>query len=169
MAVTKQTYNSVGGFAVNETTVINDLRDIKNINTLEIKNSNYTDVNKTDYIMRGNNTAILALSGSGNTIILPSNTINFITANIVAVNTSGSGYYSTKIESHVTCGSSGDVQVLSELITVLKDSVPSGETWSITSYDAGAVNQFSYSSVRGGTVVNIKWIAYVQVVSLQWT
>ena len=169
MAVTKQTYNSVGGFSVNETTVINDLRDITNINTLEIKNSNYSDVNKKDYIMKGNNTSILALNGSGSTIALSSNTINFITANIVAVNASGNGYFSVKIESHVTCGASGDVQVLSELTTVLKDSVPSGETWSVSSYDAGSANAFSYSSVRGGTATNIKWVAYVQVVSLLWT
>ena len=53
MAITKKTYNSVGGFAVNETTVINELRDIKNINTLEIQNSNFIDASKKDYILKG--------------------------------------------------------------------------------------------------------------------
>ena len=169
MAITKKTYNSVGGFAVNETTVINELRDIKNINTLEIQNSNYIDASKKDYILKGSNTAVLALDNSNTLINLPSNTINFITGHIIAVNASGGGHLSVKIESTATCGSSGDVQVLSELITTIKDSVPSGETWTVNSYDSGAANKFSYSAVRGGTIVAIKWIAYVEVVSVLWT
>ena len=97
MAITKKTYNSVGGFAVNETTVINELRDIKNINTLEIQNSNFIDASKKDYILKGSNTAVLALDNSNTLISLPSNTINFITGHIIAVNTSGGGHLSVKI------------------------------------------------------------------------
>lgn len=168
MAVIKKTYSSVGGFAVNETAVINELRDVKNVNTLEIKNSNYSDASKKDYILKGTNTSILSLDNSNTLIDLPSNTINFITAHIVAVNASGGGHLSVKIESAATCNASGDVQVLSELITTIKDSVPSGETWSVTSYDSGAANKFSYSAVRGGTIVAIKWIAHVEVMSVSW-
>lgn len=169
MAITKKTYNSVGGFAVNETTVINELRDIKNINSLQIQNSNFVDGSKIDYILKGSNTSILSLDNSNTLITLPSNTVNFITGHVVGVNASGGGHLSLKIESTVTCDSSGDVQILSELITTIKDSVPSGETWSVTSYDTGAANKFSYSVVRAGTIVAIKWIAYVEVVSVLWT
>lgn len=168
MAVTKKTYNSVGGFSVNETTVINELRDIKNINTLEIQNANFIDASKKDYILKGSNTAVLSLDNSNSLIFLPSNTVNFITGHVVGVNASGGGHLSLKIESAVTCSSSGDVQVLSELITTIKDSVPSGETWSVTSYDSGAANRFSYSAVRGGTIVSIKWIAHVEIMSVLW-
>jgi len=169
MATTKKTYNSVGGFSVNETTVINDLRDIKNINTLEIQNSNFLDSSKKNYILKGTNTAILALDNANTLINLTANTINFITGHIIAVNETGGGHLSVKIESTVTCDSAGDVQVLSELKTTIKDSIPLGETWSISSYDSATANKFSYSAVRGGTVVAIKWVASVEVVSVLWS
>jgi len=169
MAINKQKFNSVGGFAVNETTIVNELRDIQNINTLEIKNSNFIDGSKKDYIVRGSNVSILSLDNSSTLISLPSNTINFITGYVVGVNASGGGHLSAKIESTASCGGAGDVQVLSELITTIKDSVPSGETWSITSYDSGAANKFSYSVSRSGTVVAVKWIGYVQVISVLWS
>jgi hypothetical protein len=169
MAVNKQTFNSVGGFAVNETPVINDTRDVLNVNTLEIKNINYSDSTKKNYILKGTNTAILSIDNSNTPLNLNSNTINFITAHIVAVNASGSGHLSVKLESAVTCNASGDVQVLSELLTTIKDSVPSGETWTIISYDSGAANKFSYAATRGGTIVAIKWFAHVEVVSVLWS
>jgi len=168
MAINKKQFNSLGGFAVDETTVINTTRDLQNINTLEIKSRHYTDASKKSYILRGSNTNILSIDNSSTLITLSSNTINFITAHIIGVNASGGGHYSLKIESTVSCGSSGTVQILSELITVIKDSVPSGETWSATSYGAGAANQFSYSVVRGGTVVAVKWFAHVDVVQVLW-
>jgi hypothetical protein len=169
MAVTKQTFNSVGGFAVDETTIINSTKDVLNVNSLEIKNSNFNDVNKKDYILKGTNSSILSLNSGSTYITLPSSSINFITAHIVAVDAPGTGHYSLKIESNVTCSAAGDVQVLSELITTIKDSVPTGQTWTISSYDIGAVNNFSYSAVRGGTTTAIKWVAHVEVVSVLWT
>ena len=39
MAVNLRTYDSVGGFSVNNTTLVNELKDIKNANTVEVKNS----------------------------------------------------------------------------------------------------------------------------------
>lgn len=168
MAVNKQTFNSVGGFAVNETTLVNDTRDVFNVNTLELKNNHFPDSSKKNYIMKGTNTSILSLDAGNVLINLNSNTINFITAHVVAVNAPGTGHYSVKIESGVTCDSAGDVQVLSELITVIKDNIPSGETWSISSYDSSTANKFGYSAVRGGTLVAVKWFAHVEVVSVSW-
>jgi len=168
MAITKKTLSSVGGFAVNEVTVVNELRDIKNVNTFEIQNSNYTDAKRKEYILKGTNTAILDLDEVGGLIPLENNTVNFVTAHIVGVNASGSGHYSTKIETVVTCASNGSTNILSSLETVIKDSIPFGESWSVTPYSA-AVNTFSYSGVRAGTTVAIKWIAQVDVVQVTWT
>jgi len=167
MATTIKTFNSEGGFGVNQVTLVTDKLDIQNVNTFNLKNSNFSDAYRYDYILRGVNTTILTLDGTF-PISLASNTINFITGYIVAVNPNGSGHYSVKIESAVTCSSSGDVQVLSEIFTTIKDSVPTNQTWSVTSYDAGTANQFSYSTARGGTTDTIKWIANVQVVTASW-
>jgi len=167
MAVTKKTLSSVGGFAVNEVTVVNELRDIKNINTFELQNSNYTDVKKKSYILRGTNTAILDLDTVGGLIPLENNTVNFITAHAIGVNDSGGGHYSVKIETVATCNSLGAINILSSLDTVIKDSVPLEETWTISPY-SGSANQYSYSATRAGTTVAIKWIAHVEVVQVTW-
>jgi hypothetical protein len=167
MAVTKKTLSSVGGFAVNEVTVVNELRDIKNVNTFELQNSNYTDAKRKDYILRGANTSILDLDGVGGLIPIENSTINFITAHAIGVNDSGGGHYSVKIESVATCSAVGSVQILSSLDTVIKDSIPSGETWTISPYSASA-NTFSYSAVRSGTTVAIKWITHVEIVQVTW-
>jgi hypothetical protein len=168
MATSVKTFNSEGGFGINQTTILDDKLNLVNVNSLEIKNSNYLDGSKKNYIMRGLNSGVLTLDDLA-PISLISNTINFITAHIVAVNSDGSGSYSIKIESTVSCNSSGDVQVLSELTTILKDSVPTGQTWSVSSYDTGTANQFSYSTNRGGTTDTIKWITSVEITSALWT
>jgi hypothetical protein len=168
MAVTKKTLSSVGGFAVDEVTVVNELRDIKNVNTFELQNSNFVDVKKRNWILKGTNTAILDLDGVGGLIPLENNTINFITAHAIGVNDTGGGHYSVKIESVATCNSVGSISILSSLDTIIKDSIPTEQTWSITPY-SGSANQFSYSAVRSGTTVAVKWITHIEVVQVTWS
>ena len=168
MAVNLKTYDSVGGFSVNNTTLVNELKDIKNVNSLEVKNSNFSDASTTKYILRGINTSVLSTNDAGAQIIIPSSTINFITGHIVGVNDSGGGSLSLKIESAVTCSAAGDVVVLSSLITIIKDSIPTGETWTASPYDSGSANRFSYSVTRAGTAQEINWVASVEVVSIAW-
>ena len=169
MATNLKTLDSLGGFSVGNTQLVNDKKDIKNANSLEVKNSFYQDSSTSYYILRGLNTAVLSLDDVGSQIILPSNTINFITANIVGVNDTGGGHLSSKIESAVSVGSTGDVLQLSSMTTIIKDSVPEGQTWTIVPFDSGAANRYSYSTVRAGTTASIKWIVYVKVVSISWT
>lgn len=169
MATNLKTLDSVGGFSVNDTPIVNDKKDIKNANSLEIKNSFYQDSSTSYYVLRGLNTSTLSLDTVGSQIVLPSNTINFITANIVAVNDSGGGHLSTKIESAVSVGSTGVVTELSSMTTIIKDSIPEGQTWTISPFTSGSANRYSYTTVRAGTTTVIKWIAYVKVVSITWT
>lgn len=163
--------DSVGGFSVENLTLINDKKDLVNVNSLEIKNINYDDLYTSSYILRGNTTAVLSLDNAGTQITIPSSSVNFITAHIVGVNNLGTGHLSKKVESVVTVSSSGSPTELSNLVTIIKDSVPSGETWTTELFDTGALNRFSYSVAKqGGTPgQTIKWIAYVQVVSIDWT
>lgn len=168
MATTIKTFNSEGGFGVNQTTLVTDTLDLTNVNTFELKNSNYSDVSRKDYILKGLNTSILTLDNIA-LITLSSSTVNFITSQILGVNPDGSGLYSLKFDSTVTCDDSGDVTVLSELKTIIKDSVPVGQTWTASSYDSGSSNAFSYSVTRGGTSDVIKWIASVSIVSVTWS
>jgi hypothetical protein len=168
MTTSIKTFNSEGGFGINQKTIADEDLNLLNINSLEIKNINYTDCSKKNYILRGLNSSVLTLDNLS-PIVLESNTINFITAHIVAVNSSGEGHYSIKLESTVSCSTLGDVQVLSELTTILKDSIPTGQTWSVISYDTGTANQYSYSTNRGGTIDTIKWVASVEIVTAIWT
>jgi len=93
MASNLKTLDSVGGFSVGNTELINNNKDIKNANSLEVKN----------------------------------------------------------------------------MTTIIKDSIPEGQTWTIEPFDTGSANRYSYSTVRAGTTTTIKWIVYVKVVSITWT
>ena len=70
------------------------------------------------------------MDGLGTKIPIENNTLNFITGNIIAVNDSGT-VYAVKFETAVSCDSTGNVTVMSSFQTVIKDDIPSGETWSI--------------------------------------
>ena len=63
MATTIQSVNSEGGFGVNQTRLVTDTLDLTNINSFELKNSNFSDVNKKEYILRGLNTSVLTVDG----------------------------------------------------------------------------------------------------------
>jgi len=165
MATTKEKFDSVGGFAVNKTVVVDELRNAKDFNTLEIKNSEFSDSKTTNYILRGLNTAILQLDTVGTQITIDNNTLNFITGHIIAVNPQGT-VYSEKIESVVKCDNTGTVTILSSMNTVIKDDIPAGQTWSIE--PLGSSNRFSYTTTRAGTTNAIKWVANVQTISIAW-
>lgn len=171
MAEQLQAFDSLGGFSVENTTLISPEKDIRNVNSLQVKNKFFADSTSTHYILRGNTTTVLSLDDVGSQIPLPSASINFITAHVVGVNNVGVGHLSTKLESTVSVSSSGIVSELSNLITIIKDSVPTGETWTVELFDTGANNRFSYSVTKQGGVAGqtIKWVAYVQVVSIGWT
>ena len=165
MATTIDKFDSTGGCSIAITPVIDELRNGKDFNTLEIKNSQYTDSNTTTYILRGVNTTSLALDGVGTQIPIANNTMNFVTGHIIAVNDAGV-VFTNKLESAVYCDGSGNVSVMSTMETVIKDDIPSGQTWSIV--PVGATNRFSYSTVRAGTTATIKWAASTRVTSLDW-
>lgn len=165
MATSIDKLDSVGGFSVNKTTVVDELRNAKDINSLEIKNSEYTDSKTTHYILRGLNTFILELDTNGTQIPIENSTLNFITGHVIATNPFGT-VYSAKLESVVSCNNSGLTTVLSTMRTVIKDDIPSGQTWSID--PLGSTNRFSYTTNRAGTTNTIKWVVSTQVVSIDW-
>ena len=165
MATFKEKLDSAGGFSIGKTTVVDELRNAKDLNSLEIKNSEYTDSRNAHFILRGLNTAILQLDQVGTQITIENNTVNFITGHIMASNPQGV-VYCEKIESTVFCDAVGTVTVLSSMNTVIKDDIPTGQTWSVV--PLGSSNRFSYSTTRAGTTNVIKWIASTQVVSVDW-
>jgi hypothetical protein len=165
MASNLKQLDSLGGFSVNEKTIVDKDRNAKDINTFELKNSNFSDSKKVNYILRGTNTATLGLDQVGTTITLTNSTMNFITGHFVGVNPSGV-VYSGKIESAVLCGSAGSVSVLSSMLTIIKHDVPVGESWEIDTFSA--TNRFSYATVRTGTTQTIKWAVSTEVVTISW-
>ena len=92
MPVNLEKFDSTGGFSIDKTTVVDELRNAKDLNTLEIKNSEYTDSKTTRYILRGLNTAVLALDPVGTQIPIDNSTLNFVTGHIIGVNPQGVVY-----------------------------------------------------------------------------
>jgi hypothetical protein len=165
MATTREKFDSVGGFSIDKTVIVDELRNAKDLNTLEVKNSFYSDSKVTNYILRGLNTSVLQLDDVGSQIVIDSNTINFITGHIVAVNPQGT-VYSAKLETALIADAVGPTTVLSSMRTVIKDDIPLGQSWSIS--PLGSTNRFSYTTERAGTTNTIKWIVSTQVVSIEW-
>ena len=166
MTTTKEKFDSTGGFSIDKTVIIDELRNAKDLNTLEIKNSEFTDSKVSHYILRGLNTSVLELDTVGSQIVIDNNTLNFITGHIIGVNPQGS-VYSAKLETTLLCDAVGLTTVLSSMRTVIKDDIPSGQSWIIE--PLGSSNRFSYSTTRAGTTNNIKWAVSTQVISIEWT
>ena len=168
MASNIQEFDSKHGFSIDQTTVIDNDRNAKDFNSLEIKNRNYDDSFAQYYILRGLNTSILALDDTGTQIILPGNSVSLITATILAVNETGTAVYHATLESSAQTNIGGLSTVLSSMTTVIKDSIPTGQTWNIVPFVGGGSNRFSYSTTRAGTTLGIKWIVYVKVVNINF-
>ena len=174
MAIQTEVLRSEGGFGVNQKVIISDEYDIQNANSLEVKNSQFTNCSRIDYVLRQQTNAstpiaVMSLrSASITPVTLATSSVNFVTAHIIGTNSNGSGYYAVKSETTVTVDAIGSVTVVSELQTILKDSIPSGEGWSVTYYDTGASNQFSYVANQGVAAGVILWTAHIQVIAADW-
>ena len=169
MASNLKTLDSVGGFSVDKTTLVNETKDVINVNSLEVKNSFYSDSSTTHYIMRGVNSGILSVDDVASNIILPGSSINFIETSIVGVNDNASGVISTRLDSAIQVDAAGCMTELSTMTTTVKDSIPAGQEWTVNPFLVGAVFNFSYQTTKTGTSRTIKWVAYVKVVSIDWT
>lgn len=166
MATNLRKFESLGGFSVDETVHIDEQHNAMSLNSIEMKNQFYDDSKTTNYILRGANTATLQLDNVGTQITIDSNTVNFITGHFLGVNPAGV-VFTGKIESAVYCNAAGATSVLSSMLTIIKDDIPSSESWTIVPFTA--TNRFSYSTVRSGTVQTIKWVVSTEVISIAWS
>jgi len=164
-----KTLDSVGGFSVDQTILINEKKDIKNVNSFEVKNSFFDDSSISHYVMRGINSSVLSVDDANSSITLLGDTINFIETFVVGVNDNGSANLCQKLDTIIQVSNAGVLTELSTMITVVKDSIPSGQTWTTTPFLGGSAFRFSYQTTRAGTTRTIKWVAYVKVVSIDWT
>lgn len=165
MTTNLKEFESLGGFSIGDVSIVDKDKNAKDFNTLEIKNSFFSDSNTVKYILRGVNTATLQLDDTGTTIALPNSTMNFITGHYIGVNPTGV-VYSGKLESVVYTASDGATSVLSTMETLIKDDIPVSESWTIQPFTA--TNRFSYSTIRSGTVQTIKWAVSTEIVSITW-
>lgn len=169
MAVTTTSFNSEGGFGVKQTLIITEDYDVKNINTFSLQNTEYTDCVRTDFILKGFDSALLSRSQQQNLFIpVERNTVNFITAHIVATNVSATGSYSVKLETVVSSNASGDISTLGKLFTVIRENIPAEETWQIDVYDTGNPDQLTFTTTVGANASIVKWVAHVQLVSVSY-
>ena len=166
MATNLNNFDSLGGFSVGETTHIDKDHNAMSLNSIEMKNLFYTDSKTVNYILRGLNTATLQLDNVGTQITIENSTVNFITGHFLGVNPSGV-VFTGKIESAIYCDGVGATQVLSSMLTIIKDDIPTAESWTIE--PTTATNRFSYSTIRTGTVQTIKWAVSTEVISIAWT
>jgi hypothetical protein len=174
MPLNTDIFRSEGGFGVGSKTIVSDQFDIKNANSLEVKNSEFANCSRTDFVLRAITSAASPsqitskLLSSTSTIVLPNGSVNFITSHIVGTNSNGSGYYAVKIENIVAVDAIGGVDTVGSLITTLKDSIPSGEGWTVSVYDTGNAGQYSYTVNQGVAPGNITWVAHAQVITVDW-
>tara|TARA_Y100000004_G_scaffold196534_1_gene266820 strand:- start:804 stop:1328 length:525 start_codon:yes stop_codon:yes gene_type:complete len=174
MALNTDIFRSEGGFGVGSKTIVSDEFDIKNANSLEVKNSQFQNCSRTDFVLKtvtnaATPTKILSkLSASVSPIVLPNGSVNFITSHVVGTNTNGSGYYAVKFENIVAVDAIGGVDTVGSLVTVVKDSIPSGEGWSVTVYDSGNAGEFSFTANQGVAPGDITWAAHSQVITVDW-
>ena len=166
MAINLKEFDSLGGFSIGETSVIDKDRNAQDLNSIEMKNSFYSDSKTTNYILRGVNTATLQLDNVGTTITIDNNTMNFVTGHFIGVNPSGV-VYTGKIETAVYCSGAGAVSELSSMLTIIKDDIPVSESWTIQPFTS--TNRFSYATVRTGTVQTIKWAVSTEVITITWS
>ena len=169
MASTRKTFDTAGGVSIDTTPVVDDLKNLKNVNSLEIKNASFSNARTTNYILTGQDTGILNLDTVLGTIVLRGSSLNFINTYVAGVNSTGSGVYTEKLESAITCDAAGLVSELSTMRTVIRDGVPIGEDWEVQPYTGGSAFRFSYSTTKSGIGAVLKWFASVQVVSIDWT
>ena len=169
MASTLKNFDSTGGLSVNTVTVVDENKNFKNVNSLEIKNSFFDQARTTNYVLTGQDTSILTINNVLGSIVLRANSLNFINTHIAAVNSTGMGVLTLKLESAVRCDNAGAVSELSTMRTIIRDGVPSGENWDIDLYTGGSAFNFSYTTTKAGTGAVVKWFASVQVVSIDWT
>ena len=109
MASTLKAFDTTGGVSVDTTTVVDQLKNLKNVNSLEIKNSSFSNARTTNYILTGQDTSILTLDNVLGTIVLRGSSLNFTSAYVVGVNSTGSGVYAEKLESAILCDTAGSV------------------------------------------------------------
>lgn len=166
MPINLKEFESLGGFSIGETSVIDKDRNAQDLNSIEMKNSFYSDSKTVNYILRGVNTATLQLDQVGTTITIDNSTMNFVTGHFIGVNPSGI-VYTGKIESAVYCNGAGATSELSSMLTIIKDDIPVSESWTIVPFTA--VNRFSYATVRSGTVQTIKWAVSTEVITIAWS
>lgn len=170
MAVSTNSFNSEGGFGVKQTVVITEDYDIQNVNSFSLQNTEYSsDCVRTDFILKGFDSSILSASQLQNIYIpVQRETINFLTANIIATNENATGSYTLKLEATVSSNASGDISTLGKLFTVIKENVPSQETWSVDVYDSGNADQLSLVTSVGAAASTVTWFAHVQVISVSY-
>ena len=161
-------FDSNQGFSVDQRVVVDELRNAKDINSLEIKNRNFQESFTSYNILRGSNTAILSTDDVGTQIILPDNTVSFITGKIVAANEIGNAFYNAKIETCVNTNNIGNSTIQGSMVTVIKDTIPLGQTWAIEPFIGGGANKFSFTTTRAGTTLAIRWLVYTEVINIEW-
>ena len=169
MAGNLNTLDSVGGFSVSNKVIVNHTYDATNLNSLEVKNAFYDDSFAQHYILRGTNTSTLSVDNVNGILSIPSNTMNFVESVVVAVNDDNTASITQKLESALQCDTSGVVTELSTMTTIIKDSIPTGQTWEIELFTGGGANKFSYATTTIRTTKTVKWAVYTKVVSIDWT
>lgn len=169
MASTLKSFDSTGGVSVDTVIVVDDKKNLKNVNSLELKNSAFGNARTTNYVLTGQDTSILALDQTLGTIVLRGSSLNFINTHVAAVNATGVGVLTLKLESAISCNAAGAISELSTMRTIIRDGVPVGEDWDIDPYIGGSAFRFSYTTTKAGTGAVLKWFASVQVVSIDWT
>ena len=168
-------FSSIGGYAVDDTEVLNTSRALKNISQMHMVSDHFTDANKDIFILKrqtdaANNTQQLSLDGTtplaGNTPPLANDSVAFASGTIFGQETTTNIYvYAVKFDLVITTSSTGTPTVASERKIIVRNNPPGQETWNVVpaAITIGGSPFFTFQVSSVTTSSTVKWVGNLEL------
>ena len=168
-------FSSIGGYAVDDTEVLNTSRALKNISQMHMVSDHFTDANKDIFILKrqtdaANNTQQLSLDGTTplatNTPPLANDSVAFASGTIFGQETTTNIYvYAAKFDLVITTTAGGLPTIASTTEVVIRNNPPGQETWSVvpTAIQIGGAPFFTFQVSTVTNSSTVKWVGNLEL------
>ena len=168
-------FSSIGGYAVDDTEVLNTSRALKNISQMHMVSDHFTDANKDIFILKrqtdaANNTMQLSLDGTTplatNTPPLANDSVAFASGTIFGQEAANNTYvYAVKFDLVITTTVGGLPTVASERKIIVRNNPPGQETWNVvpSAIQIGGLPFFTFQVSSVTTSSTVKWVGNLEL------
>ena len=168
-------FSSIGGYAVDDTEVLNTSRALKNISQMHMVSDHFTDANKDIFILKrqtdaANNTQQLSLDGTtpliSNTPPLQSDSVAFASGTVFGQETTTNIYvYAAKFDLVITTTAGGVPTVSAERKIIVRNNPPGQETWNVVPFplQIGGAPFFTFQVSSVTTSSTVKWVGNLEL------